>query len=442
MILFLLKTLNNITMKTLLLFCAITIASISNILSQDITISFSATGESTTIDEVKATNLTTLDSITIPGGESLTLIKNVTRIDELESEKAISVFPNPFGSTARIYFNNTKEQQVTLRLISISGKVLLSRSENLPAGTHQFNISAGRPGLYILSVISDSDNLNIKLIQRNAGSLKLENTGLKAPVKKATLLKSELSYTLSYYPDDVISYEIKSGDNVTVINETPTESKTVTAKIVTCKDYDGNNYKIVEIGTQVWMAEDLRTVHYPNGDSIPNVTDNSAWGNLGDNNTDDAYCFYNNKPDTCFGAIYTYAAAIADNWARDNADKQGVCPDDWHLPSDAEWTTLINYLGGEGVAGGKMKEPGTTHWASPNTGADNSSGFTALPGGGRYYDNGDFIYLGEGISWWSASEVFDVAAFMRVLRYDSGALDRTYYYAYKSIGFYVRCVKD
>ncbi len=121
------------------------------------------------------------------------------------------------------------------------------------------------------------------------------------------------------------------------------------------------------------MAEDLRVTHYPNGDPIPNVTDNTAWGNLGDNNTDDAYCFYNNDNTTDYGALYTYAAAIGDNWARDNADGQGVCPDGWHLPTVAEWQELVNYLGGSSVAGGKLKETGTTHWNSPNTGATNES---------------------------------------------------------------------
>ena len=431
-------------MKTLLLFCAIYFAGINYVMSQEFTIKFSATGESSTVDEVKATNLTTQESVTIPGGESLTLTpQGASGIDELISEKGISVFPNPFGSSARLYFNNTKKQQVTLRLISISGKVLLSRSENLPAGTHQFNISAGRPGLYILSVISGNDVQSIKLIQQHAGSLKLENAGIKAPAREIAPLKSELVYTLSYSPGDIISYEIKSGDNVTVVTQSATESITITAEIVTCKDFDGYNYKIVKIGTQVWMAEDLRSGHYPNGDSIPNVTDNTAWANLEDNNTDDAYCFYNNNTKTDYGAIYTYAAAIADNWARDNADKQGICPDGWHLPSDGEWTTLTSYLGGESVAAGKMKEPGTTHWNSPNTGADNSSGFTALPGGGRDYGDygGVFIYMGEGASWWSSTDYYYLA-YMRVLRYDGAQVDRSYPYAYKSIGFSVRCVKN
>ena len=205
-------------------------------------------------------------------------------------------------------------------------------------------------------------------------------------------------------------------------------------------DYDGNNYKTVTIGQQVWMAEDLKVTHYPNGDTIPHITDNTAWANLNANNTDDAYCFYNNDNTTDYGALYTYAAAIGDDWTKDNADGQGVCPDGWHLPTDAEWTTLTDYLGGESVAGGKIKEIGTTHWISPNTGATNSSSFSALPGGYRYGSTGTFRTAGYRGLWWSATEYNGYYAYCRGLRYNYSDVSRSY--DPKSGGFSVRCVRD
>jgi len=208
----------------------------------------------------------------------------------------------------------------------------------------------------------------------------------------------------------------------------------------TVTDYDGNKYQTITIGTQTWMAENLKVTHYPNGDLIPHITDNTAWANLNANNTDDAYCFYNNNNNTDYGALYTYAAAIGDNWGRDNADGQGVCPDGWHLPTDAEWTTLTDYLGGESVAGGKMKEIGTTHWKSPNTGATNSSGFSALPGGGRGSYYGRFHGLGGYGPWWSATEDNSYSTYRRYLRNDSAEVYRTN--DNKSNGLSVRCVKD
>ena len=221
----------------------------------------------------------------------------------------------------------------------------------------------------------------------------------------------------------------------------------------TVKDIDGNVYQTIKIGSQIWMAEDLKVTHYPNGDPIPNVIDNTAWVNLEDNNTDDAYCFYNNDNNTDYGALYTYAAAIGDNWERDNNPKQGICPDGWHLPTDEEWKSLEIYLGmtqeqadasgwrGDDE-GGKLKETGTTHWNSPNSGADNSSEFTALAGGTRYYSNGNFAELGVIGHWWSATDIESGKAFHRALRYNETGVYRNNTGYAKSNGYSVRCVKD
>lgn len=217
-----------------------------------------------------------------------------------------------------------------------------------------------------------------------------------------------------------------------------TTTNTSTSGTVT--DIDGNTYPTVIIGTQEWMAEDLRVTHYPNGDAIPHITDNATWGNLGNNNTDDAYSFYNNDNTTDYGALYTYAAAIADNWTRDNNANQGICPNGWRLPTDNEWSTLTDYLGGSDVAGGKMKETGTTHWNSPNTGATNSSGFAALPGGYRNGTNGTFYNVGNNGNWWSSTESSSSHAFSRTLIYTNANAYR--YDDSKSGGFCVRCIRD
>ena len=205
-------------------------------------------------------------------------------------------------------------------------------------------------------------------------------------------------------------------------------------------DYDGNHYNAVLIGNQIWMAENLKVTHYPNGDPIPLVTNNTDWANLADTNTDDAYCFYNNDANSNYGVLYTYAAAIGDNWTRDNTVNQGVCPDGWHLPTDAEWQELVDYLGGSTIAGGKMKETGTLHWNGPNTGATNESGFSALPGGFRNTGNGLFYEAGTYGYWWSATEYSSTHAYGRFLGYGSAEVGRNNYV--KSDGFSVRCIKD
>jgi len=218
----------------------------------------------------------------------------------------------------------------------------------------------------------------------------------------------------------------------------------IQAGFFTAKDVDGNVYKTVKIGDQVWMAEDLRVTHYPNGDPIPNVSGSSEWSALSQTNTDDAYCFFNNNASTDYGALYTYAAAIADNWQRDNdtfnaEGGQGICPNGWHLPTASEWDTLISYLGGEEVAGGKLKEIGLDHWESPNEGATNSSGFTALGTGYRYDTNGDFVSFNTRIFWWSGKESSGTS-----LVYALSNSNENVYSGYqnKTFGFCVRCIKN
>jgi uncharacterized protein (TIGR02145 family) len=192
-------------------------------------------------------------------------------------------------------------------------------------------------------------------------------------------------------------------------------------------DIDGNAYNKVTIGVQVWMAENLKTTKYNDNTSIPLVTDNAAWVAL----TTSGYCWYNNDAATykaTYGALY--------NWYTVNTGK--LCPTGWHVPEDAEWTTLITYLGGKLVAGGKLKETGTTHWSSPNTGATNETGFTALPGGNRYF-NGTYYSIGGYGGWWGSTEDSTTYAWSRFMSCDSTSVGRSY--GSKRGGFSVRCVK-
>jgi len=222
----------------------------------------------------------------------------------------------------------------------------------------------------------------------------------------------------------------------------------------TVTDYDGNTYNTVQIGNQVWMAENLKVTHYSAGTAIQLVENNSAWDAL--DYTDKAYCYYNNNSsigDTS-GALYNWAAAMngASSSDANPSGVQGVCPDGWHVPSDAEWKELEVYLGmsqaeadGEGWRGtnegGMLKEIGTSHWNNPNTSATNESGFTALPRGGRGHD-GTFGGLGYSATFWSATELGSSNAWYRHLYYNYSEVYRPMPFSYKTNGFSVRCVKD
>ncbi|MBZ4652494.1 MAG: endo 2, partial [Proteiniphilum sp.] len=199
-------------------------------------------------------------------------------------------------------------------------------------------------------------------------------------------------------------------------------------------DADGNYYSTVIIGDQEWFAGNLKTTRYNDGTAIPNVTDNAAWASL----TTDAYVWYANDEATyknAYGALYNGYAVNTGN----------LCPAGWHVPSDAEWTTLINYAGGADVSGGKLKSKRTEpddhpRWGSPNTGATDAYGFSALPGGRRYADYGYFGNVGFSGQWWSSTEAGATYAWVRNVSYANGSVSRNYYN--KRDGFSVRCLRD
>jgi len=197
---------------------------------------------------------------------------------------------------------------------------------------------------------------------------------------------------------------------------------------VTLRDIDGNTYKTVKIGGQLWMAENLKVTHYRNGDAIPNVANKGEWYYFGIG----AYCNYDDDE----GNVATYGRLY--NWyAVDNICN--IAPEGWHVPSESEWEILVNYLGGGRVAGGKMKETGFTHWTSPNTAATNESGFTALPGGYRRGD-GDYLNMGDDAVFWTSMEYNSTHAWFRNLRNLQPNVFRGNYY--KLGGYSIRCVKD
>jgi uncharacterized protein (TIGR02145 family) len=193
----------------------------------------------------------------------------------------------------------------------------------------------------------------------------------------------------------------------------------------TVKDIDGNTYHTVIIGSQTWLIENLSTTRFNDGTAILLVTENSAWEGL----NSPGYCWYNNVSDNKepYGALY--------NWHTVNTGK--LCPTGWHVPTRVEWSELLNYLGGDSIAGGKLKEQGNVHWAFPNYGATNESEFTALPGGARFYQS-QFMNLNG--FWWSSTENNTTAAWRMAIEYGD-----THVYSYfwsKKYGLSVRCLLD
>jgi uncharacterized protein (TIGR02145 family) len=197
----------------------------------------------------------------------------------------------------------------------------------------------------------------------------------------------------------------------------------------TVADIDGNIYHTVSIGRQTWMVENLKTTKYRDGTSIPNVSDKVQWSNL----TTGGYCNYDNNEINAitYGRLYNWYAVH---------DSHILAPTGWHVPTDVDWAILMTYYGGESYAGGELKEADTIHWQSPNTGATNADGFTALPGGFRYGYGGGFLQIKVIGGWWSSTE--------------DNELNSWYWYVASNVrnahrinnekkdGYSVRCVKD
>ena len=207
----------------------------------------------------------------------------------------------------------------------------------------------------------------------------------------------------------------------------------------TVTDYDGNVYQTVLIGDQCWMMENLKVTHYRNGEAIPHVTDSETWAGL----TTGAYCNYGNDE----GNVSTYGRLY--NWYAVD-DSRKIAPEGWHVATDEEWKQLEMFLGMSQAEadttgwrgtdeGGKLKEAGTTHWASPNTGATNESGFTALPGGYRHV-GGNFHSMYWSANFWSSTELSSLGAWYRTVNCDYSQVLRTN--VNEPTGFSVRCVRD
>lgn len=207
----------------------------------------------------------------------------------------------------------------------------------------------------------------------------------------------------------------------------------------TVTDIQGNVYKEVAIGPQIWMAENLKTTVYRNGDPITNVTDNIPW----ENDTTGAYCYYNNDAANIptFGMLYNWYAVH---------DSRNIAPVGWHVPTDAEWSALRSWLAGQYVAGGKLKSRGTLnvtdinatptpYWNTPNIAASDEVGFSALPGGYRYY-GGVFGGVADAGYWWSSTQYDAGTAWCRYISNDSAELYSSY--IAKGLGFSIRCIKD
>jgi uncharacterized protein (TIGR02145 family) len=414
------------------------------------TITFTGSGASTTIGYVIVQNLTKGTSVTVPSGNVLNLSDAPNAVDQVSAnDETIRVYPASVTGKSMVSFFAKQAGSTQINAFSLDGRKVAGISIDLQAGSNTFELSLPK-GVFVIEVIGNEYAYTAKMLNTSGtqGKTEIEHIGIEKPVssgpqkaKSSTLGTTTMAYTAS----DRLLYTSVSGNSSTIVTDVPTGSKITNFNFVACTDADGNNYKVVTIGTQAWMAENLKTTQYNDGTAILNVTDNTSWANL----TTGAYSWYNNDAATyknTYGALY--------NWYTVNTGK--LAPKGWHVPTNAEWTTLENYLTANGynydgsTSGDNYAKSlsATIDWATDTyTGTigndltkNNSTGFSALPGGYRSYGSGAFDDVGNIGFWWNSTEGSTTNAWGRFMYYDGGDVLR--YYDGKQVGFSVRCVRD
>lgn len=408
----------------------------TSLFSQTYTVDFESSSVDNTLDSILITNISSNDTLKIESNVQLILTDGISGIEEDVLDLKQNIYPNPSYGELMIE-SNISSQQTNISIVDLSGRIVY-REKLKATSADKITISNIPKGIYVLTVAS-SANQSSKLIisQSQINSWSGVTTSYLSTAKTYTSnsgsksnLKSSLKKdtTMLYNEGERLLLTGYTGSMQAVISIIPTKDTTISFNFYECSDGDNNNYKVVEIGEQIWMAENLKTTHYNNGNEIYNETDAIEWTDL----LTGAYCWYDNneaKYKADYGALYNWYAVATDS----------LCPTGWHVPTDDEWTNLTTYLGGIGEAG-KLKEIGTTHWSSPNSGATNETGFTALPGGCRDGVNGRSFYISTSGLWWSSTMRYASIATYRYMEYN-----RSYMSTHKSAmssGMSVRCLRD
>jgi uncharacterized protein (TIGR02145 family) len=406
--------------------------------AQDYLISFDGTGASTDVNTVKVENLWQGTSMTMNGTDVLHLTGWGVGLENPENankNRAMTIFPNPMTDQCTVIFDVAESDLVTIELFDNTGKQEAVLETSLECGQYTFDLKGIDVGIHTLRVKSRLNCFTEKIIctitgKNEAGQIihpsKITNSTFR-PKEKSTLSLIQMQYN----DGEQLLITGYSGIYATVFPLVPNQSQTVPFNFVGCTDADGGHYPIVTIGPQIWMAQNLNV-----GARIDGLFDQT------NNALIEKYC-YQDLDEKCneYGALYQWDEMMQ---YVTTPGVQGICPAGWHLPTDDNWGLLTTILGGESVAGGLLKETGSTFtgngsWSYPNTGATNSSGFSALPCGYRQ-NSGSFSMLHSDDYFWSSTEEISTRAWYRGLQYNHLYVVR--WYSAKYNGFSVRCVMN
>jgi uncharacterized protein (TIGR02145 family) len=441
-------------MKTFNLSILLIIA-ILKVHAQNYLVGFAGTGASINVDSVKVENLSQCTSLAVAGNDLLNLTATLgTQEPGIPHAGHVNIYPNPSSGSCSVEFEATPGNKVCIGLNDISGKTVLQYRAFMKERQYTIHLNGIPGGIYNLRVESDHYLYTAKLVSNstatdrpvitNAGSTNfIDKPTVPSETKgKKKLLDTKSIIGMQFNAGDTLKLTGRSGNYRTVLMLFPNQSQTVTFNFVKCIDSDSNNYAVVQIGSQLWMQENLRTTKYRDGSGIPNEPDSASWGSL----TTGAYCDYHNlhEEGEFYGHLYNYYAV---------ADNRNMCPIGWHVPSHAEWNVMEKFLdntvdttalmGTGSLIGRILKEGCDTRWQYlDSTSGLNSAGFTALCtnyriAGGAWSQAPD---NNHDDCFWTSTSYNNSSAWFRSLRWCTS--DIYVLFPRKNSGYSVRCVKD
>ena len=412
--------------------------------AQDYLISFAGTGDTTIVETVKVDNLTSGATLTLNGGDTLHLTTSVGINTPDKDDGNIQIYPNPMEGQSTLTFVAPENGGAVISIVDFSGKTVCQTSTLLSPGRHSFRISGIGRGIYFVKVSGNNYFYSAKLISHSSMQSRAEIEYIPSIRNPGGNPLKSIASTIDmpYTSYDQLLFKGTSGQYSTVVPDMPAgNNKTITFNFAACTDADNNHYTLIQIGAQTWMAENLKV-----GVRIDGVQEQTNNGII------EKYC-YDNDANNCntYGGLYQWNEMMQYVTTQ---GIQGICPIGWHIPTLMEWCTVTHFLDLtvdcndwdlSGIyAGGKMKstgtiEAGTGLWYSPNTGATNESGFSAVPAGFRY-TNGTFSGISGSGFWWSSYRYNTVFSYYWNMVYNTSGISGSYYYA--SHGFSVRCLRD
>lgn len=412
--------------------------------AQDYEITFVGTGEVNTVDTVQIDNLTQCESYIINGSSTLVLT-NSFGIEQHgdNSKNTLKIYPNPMKGKGFFSFYAKESGNASIEIYDINGRLLHWEKQHLSEATHTFSIQGLGTGIFLIKVNSNNYSFVGKLISKNQTSESVRifhksNSDEYDQIKSQKVMNSVND--IPYNDGDILRFIGKSGKYTAIVTAVPDDNTQIVFNFVECTNYENIDYPTVQIGRQLWMAKNLMSTYYPDGDTIELVEENTYWDSLG--GYIPAYCYYENDilNKEQFGVLYNWEAAMDGKASSTNNPSrvQGVCPDGWHLPSNAEWEELMGYIGRDSLSGEDIMETCTDLWNYPNSNVTNSTGFTGLPGGYRA-DTGTYNYKGEVALFWTSTQSNSMNGRYYGLSSDSLMLAHN---IHKNSGLSLRCVKN